>query len=128
MNDLRNKTYQDRINDIRDNLYIGGGIEQAKNLLYHLMDSTVNLAPAIQPSDMLSVLSNLYDNYTSIIKYHSFIKVDKCFSLINKKTYPCLTYNMEFVLRKYGTPEWSDVEYVMPFFDVNRANDIINHE
>ena len=92
------------------------------------MDSTVNLAPAIQPSDMLSVLSNLYDNYTSIIKYHSFIKVDKCFSLINKKTYPCLTYNMEFVLRKYGTPEWSDVEYVMPFFDVNRANDIINHE
>ena len=58
---------------------------------------------------MFNVLSNF--------KYNSFIKVDKC-----------LTYNMEFVLRKYGTPEWNDVEYVMPLFDVNRANDIIKHE
>ena len=39
---------------------------------------------------MFNVLSNF--------KYNSFIKVDKC-----------LTYNMEFVLRKYGTPEWNDV-------------------
>ena len=30
MNDLKNKTYKDRINDIQNNLYIGGGIEQAK--------------------------------------------------------------------------------------------------
>ena len=128
MNDLKNKTYKDRINDIRDNLYIGGGVEQAKKLLYHLMDSTGSLSQVIQPSDMFNVLSNLYDNYANIIKYNSFIKVDKCFPLVNKQTYPCLTYNMEFVLRKYGTTEWNDVEYVMPFFDINRANDIIKHE
>ena len=128
MNDLKNKTYKDRINDIRDNLYIGGGVEQAKKLLYHLMDSTGSLSQVIQPSDMFNVLSNLYDNYANIIKYNSFIKVDKCFPLVNKQTYPCLTYNMEFVLRKYGTAEWNDVEYVMLFFDVNRANDIIKHE
>ena len=35
---------------------------------------------------------------------------------------------MKFVLRKYGTPEWEDVEYVLPYLDVNRANDIINHD
>ena len=120
MNDLKNKTYKDRINDIKNNLYIGGGIEQAKNLLYHLMDSTGSLSPVIQPSDMFNVLFNF--------KYNSFIKVDNCLLLVNKQTYPCLTYNMEFVLRKYGTSEWNDVEYVMSFFDINRANDIINHE
>ena len=61
------------------------------------MDSTGSLSPVIRASDMFNVLSNF--------KYNSFIKDDKCFPLVNKQTYPCLTYNMEFVLRKYGTPE-----------------------
>lgn len=38
MNDLKNKTYKDRINDIQNNLYIGGGIQQAKT--YYITSNT----------------------------------------------------------------------------------------
>ena len=124
----KNKTYEDRINDIKDNLFIGGGIGQAETLMYHLLDSTNKDSTSLNASKVLRIIADMIDNYTRIIKYGSFVKVDRCFSLVDKRTYPCLTNDMQFVLRKYGTPEWEDVEFVMPYLDVNRANDIINHE
>ena len=96
--------------------------------MYHLMDGTQQYKASLGASNVLDVIGKMIDDYIRIIKYGSFVKVDRCFSLVDKRTYPCLTKDMEFVLRKYGTPEWKDVEYVMPYLDVNRANDIINHE
>ncbi len=128
MGNISNKSYEDRINDIQNNLFAGGGIGQAKDLLYHLMDDTQRYSAALEASTVLNVISKMLDDYARIIKYNSFVKVDRCFSLVDKRTYPCLTNDMKFVLRKYGTPEWEDVEYVLPYLDVNRANDIINHD
>lgn len=128
MENFSNKSYEDRLNDIQNNLFIGGGIGQAKDLMYHLMDGTQQYKASLGASNVLDVIGKMIDDYIRIIKYGSFVKVDRCFSLVDKRTYPCLTHNMEFVLRKYGTPEWEDVEFVMPYLDINRANDIINHE
>ena len=128
MGNFSNKSYEDRINDIQNNLFTSGGIGQAKDLMYHLMDDTQRYSAALEASAVLDVISKMLDDYVRIIKYNSFVKVDRCFSLVDKRTYPCLTNDMKFVLRKYGTLEWDDVEYVMPYLDVNRANDIINHD
>ena len=113
---------------MQNNLFTSGGIGQAKDLMYHLMDDTQRYSAALEASAVLDVISKMLDDYVRIIKYNSFVKVDRCFSLVDKRTYPCLTNDMKFVLRKYGTLEWDDVEYVMPYLDVNRANDIINHD
>lgn len=121
-------TYKEKYETVRTNLFSGGGLYQARDFLYNIMDETSPVGTSLNAATVLQDISKMIESYVRIIKYGSFVKVDRCFSLVDKQTYPCLTNDMQFVLRKYGTSEWEDVEFVMPYLDVNRANDIINHE
>ena len=69
----KNKTYEDRLNDIQNNLFIGGGIGQAKDLMYYLMDDTQQYKATLGASSVLDVIGKMIDNYVRIIKYNSFV-------------------------------------------------------
>ena len=59
-----NKTYEDRLNDIQNNLFIGGGIGQAKDLMYHLMDDTQQYKATLGASTVLGVIGKMIEEYS----------------------------------------------------------------
>ena len=60
MSDFVNKSYEDRIKDIKDNLYVGGGAGQA-NVLLNVMMSSFSQHEFTGHSDISvdNVLSNI---------------------------------------------------------------------
>ena len=41
-------------------------------------------------------------------------------------SYPCLDKSLTFTIRQYGTDEWNDVAYFMPYMNVDDAWRIID--
>lgn len=42
------------------------------------------------------------------------------------QSYPCLDKSLTFTIRQYGTDEWNDVAYFMPYMKVDDAWKIID--
>ena len=120
--------YKEKYENVCTNLFLDGGLYQARDFLYNIMDETSPVGTSLNAATVLQDISKMIESYVRIIKQASFIKANNYFGYVTGKTYPCLTKDMKFVLRKYGTDEWNDVAFIMPYFDVNRANDIINNE
>jgi len=130
MEDLNNKSYEDRIKDIKDNLYLGGGIGQA-NVLLDIMMSPFGGKEFgyadIDPTHVLVSVAQQIKQLTRTVKDGGIMPI-KLFEIakLGKAHYPyaCLDNDLKFCVKYYGEDTWKDILYVFPYMNCTTAFDI----
>ena len=130
MEDISDKSYEDRIKDIKDNLYLGGGIGQANVLLdimmspfggkefgYADIDPTHVLVSVAQQIKQL--IRTVKDGGIMPIKLFEAVKLGKA-----HYPYACLDKNLKFCVKHYGEEDWKDILYVFPYMNCMTAFDV----
>ena len=100
-----------------------GGKGLADDLMLRLIDEE-----AFSLESLFSIISTLYKNKERTIKNGGIYKNQKHLTDIMLKphhSYPCLDKSLTFTIRQYGTDEWNDVAYFMPYMKVDDAWKII---
>lgn len=111
---------KERIDNILNNLYSGGGVGQCRSLLYCLLDSG-----DIKTSDVFDTIENIIITKKRCIE-NFIIPIDRCDYLYqNGEKLACLDKDLKFCVAEKGTPEWDNVAFVMPHYDVNKATSLI---
>ena len=101
-----------------------GGKGLADDMMLRLIDEE-----AFSLESLFSIISTLYTNKERTIKNGGIYKNEKHFTDIMLKphhSYPCLDKSLKFTIRQYGTDEWNDVAYFMPYMKVDNAWKIID--
>ena len=101
-----------------------GGKGLADDLMLRLIDEE-----AFSLESLFSIISTLYKNKERTIKNGGIYKNEKHLTDIMLKphhSYPCLDKSLTFTIRQYGTDEWNDVAYFMPYMNVDNAWKIID--
>ena len=128
--DISERTMFDKLETIKENLFIDGGIAQAKSLISCLFDSTSN-SNIIKTSDILRLIADIVENYEEIINERTFVPISRFMSGVEGNLYPVITKDFKFKLLTFGSQEFNDAEYVMPYFPSQKAKEIlfnkINH-
>lgn len=133
MDDFTNKSYEDRIQSIKDNLYAGGGIGQA-NVLLNIMMSSFGQREFTGHSDISidAVLSNISQelkNLKRIVRDGGIVPI-KIFesqfkgSIRPHDCYACLDKNLKFCVKHYGEDDWKNILYVFPYMNCSTAFDV----
>ena len=128
---LYSKSYEDRLETIKNNLYIGGGIGQANSLL------SIMLSPYgkdfgvsdINPEDVLLIISNQIKNMRKTIKDGGIVPIkifESNFKGVHRlhHAYACLDKNLKFCVKHYGEDDWKDILYVFPYMNCTTAYDV----
>ena len=133
MEDFKNKSYEKRIEDIKNNLYIGGGAVQAGNILNVMMSSFSNKeftgASDISIDLVLSIISNEIKSLKRIVRDGGIVPI-KMFENYFKgmirphDCYACLDKDLKFCVRHYGEEDWKDILYVFPYMNCSTAFDV----
>ena len=100
-----------------------GGKGLADDLMLRLIDEE-----AFSLESLFSIISTLYTSKELTIKNGGIYKNQKHLTDIMLKphqSYPCLDKSLTFTIRQYGTDEWNDVAYFMPYMKVDDAWKII---
>lgn len=114
--------YQKKIDNICNELYVGGGRGQCKDLLKFMLDNE-----DIHPEDVLGDISQLLSERKRLLEEDCILPINRCdYFLEDGKTYTCLDKDLKFCIRKKGTPEWKDVSHVLTRFKPQRAFDLIH--
>ena len=130
MEDYTNKSYEARIKDIKDNLYIGGGIGQANVLLDVMMSPFGNKEFGLADIDTTHILNSIAQQIkqlTRIVKDGGVIPIKFFESMklgVLHHPYACLDNNLKFCVKHYGEETWKDILYVFPYMNCNTAFDI----
>lgn len=129
-----NKDWNKRIEDINNNLYLGGGIEQAKALLGIMMSPYAGKNKAfgisdINTEDVLSIISQQIKCLKNTIKDGgifpiSFIENTFKNYMTKGMAYACLDKDLKFCVKHYGEDDWKDITYVFPYMNCNVAYDV----
>ena len=101
-----------------------GGKGLADDLMLRLIDEE-----AFSLESLFSIISTLYTSKELTIKNGGIYKNEKHLTDIMLKphqSYPCLDKSLTFTIRQYGTDEWNDVAYFMPYMNVDAAWRIID--
>ena len=101
-----------------------GGKGLADDLMLRLIDED-----AFSLESLFSIISTLYTSKELTIKNGGIYKNQKHLTDIMLKphqSYPCLDKSLTFIIRQYGTDEWNDVAYFMPYMKVDAAWKIID--
>ena len=101
-----------------------GGKGLADDMLLRLIDE--GLFPL---ETLFSIISTLYTNKERTIKNGGIYKNYKHLTDVMLKphqSYPCFDKSLKFTIRQYGTDEWNDVAYFMPYMNVDAAWRIID--
>ena len=129
MGDFSNKSYEDRIKDIKDNLYVGGGAAQASFLLAALM-SPYNKEfgqSDIDVADVLNTISQQIQTLRRTVKDGGImpIKIFESRGVFQQhNAYACLDKDLKFCVRHYGEDDWKDILYVFPYMNSTTAFDV----
>lgn len=129
MGDFLNKSYEDRIKDIKDNLYVGGGAAQASILLAALM-SPYNKEfgqSDIDVADVLNTISQQIQLLRRTVKDGGIMPIITFESLgvfKQHNAYACLDKDLKFCVRHYGEDDWKDILYVFPYMNCMTAYDV----
>ena len=130
MEDINNKNYEDRIKDIKDNLYVGGGVGQASVLLDIMMSPFASKEfgyADIDPSNILIGIAQQIKQLIRTVKDGGImhIKSFETFKL-GKDHYPyaCLDNNLKFCVKHYGEEDWKNILYVFPYMNCMTAFDV----
>lgn len=133
MSDFVYKSYEDRIKDIKDNLYVGGGVGQA-NVLLNVMMSSFSQREFTGHSDIS--IDNVLSNISQEIKHLKRVVRDggivpiKLFEsqfkgcIRQHDCYACLDTNLKFCVKHYGEKDWNNILYVFPYMNSMTAFDV----
>lgn len=133
MEDFNNKSYEKRIEDIKNNLYIGGGAAQAGSILNIMMSSFSNKeftgASDISVDLVLSIISGEIHSLKRIVRDGGIVPIkmfENCFKGMIRPhdSYACLDKDLKFCVRQYGTENWKDILYVFPYMNCSTAFDV----
>ena len=133
MEDFKNKSYEERIQDIKNNLYVGGGAGQA-NVLLNVMMSSFSQREFTGYSDISvdNVLSNISQemkHLKRVVRDGGIVPI-KFFESQFKgcvrqhDCYACLDKNLKFCVKHYGEKDWKDILYVFPYMNSMTAFDV----
>jgi len=133
MGDFKNKSFEDRIKDIKDNLYVGGGKVQG-DILLNVMMSSFSQKEFTGESDISidTVLSNISQEIKSlkrVIRDGGVVPI-KIFESQFKRCikqhncYACLDTNLKFCVKHYGEKDWNNILYVFPYMNCMTAFDV----
>jgi hypothetical protein len=130
MGDINNKSYEDRIKDIKDNLYAGGGAGQESILLDVMMSpfGSKEFGYAdIDPTNVLVSIGNQLKQLIRTVKDGGVIPI-KLFEGVkmgkDHHPYACLDNDLKFCVKHYGEDTWKDILYVFPYMNCTTAFDI----
>ena len=133
MDNFTNKSYEDRISDIKANLYAGGGEGQA-NVLLNIMMSSFSKKEFTGASDISidSVLSNISHEIKTlkgIVRNGGIVPIKMFENHFKGMTrphdcYACLDKNLKFCVKHYGEDDWKDILYVFPYMNCMTAYDV----
>ena len=128
--EINNKSYEDRIKDIKNNLYLGGGIGQA-NTLFDIMLSPYGSKEFghsdIDPTYILNSIGQQIKQLIHTIKDGGIMPI-KLFESLNfgkeHYAYACLDNDLKFCVKHYGEDNWKDILYVFPYMNCHTAFDV----
>lgn len=129
MEDFYNKSWEDRIKDINNNLYIGGGIGQADSLMSIMMSpygkdfGVVD----IDPVNMLTLIGSQIKSLRNTIKNGGIVPIklfEQSFQKSTHMAYACLDKDLKFCVKHYGEEDWKDILYVFPYMNCMTAFDV----
>ena len=132
MDDLYNKELKDRLEDIKNNLYIGGGREQASLIMSILMSPYTQKDfgySDIDVSDVLISIARQIKELRSTISNGGIVPI-KIFEnsfkdvIQNHMAYACLDNDLKFCVKHYGEDDWKDILYVFPYMNCMTAYDV----
>ena len=124
-----NHELEERYQQLKNDFFLStehfmGGKGFADNMLLRLIDDG-----AFSLESLFSIISTLYTNKERTIKNGGIYKNEKHLTDIMLKphhSYPCLDKSLTFTIRQYGTDEWNNVAYFMPYMNVDDAWKIID--
>lgn len=120
---MSDKSFENRIHDIKNDLYFGGGEAQAQFLLKAMMGGLLK-SPDIDPSKVLINISQLINEYRSIIHSGGIVPV-KSFTFGKEGIpYACLDKDLKFCVRHFKDKNWKDILYVFPYMNSTTAFDV----
>ena len=119
---------EDRFKQLKNDFFLStehfmGGKGVADDMMLRLIDDG-----AFSLESLFSIISTLYTSKELTIKNGGIYKNQKHLTDIMLKphhSYPCLDKSLTFTIRQYGTDEWNDVAYFMPYMNVDNAWKII---
>lgn len=132
MEDFNNKTWENRIEDINNNLYIGGGSGQASALLSIMMSPFGGKEFGNRSIDVYDVLANIshqIKELTRVVQDGGIVPIKIFENSLkgmhrNHDAYACLDKNLKFCVKHYGEDDWKDILYVFPYMNCNTAYDV----
>lgn len=132
MENIKDKSYEDRIKDIKENLYAGGGAGQASILLNAMMSPFSHKEfgyTDINVTDVLNSISQQIRELTRTIRDGCIVPI-KFFENNMKGMHrqhdaiACLDKNLKFCVKHYGEKDWNDILYVFPYMNCMTAFDV----
>ena len=134
MKDFQNKDWYERIEDINNNLYLGGGKDQCNALLSIMMspygDKKKDFGVSdIEAEDILTIISQQLTSLKRTIKNGGIFPIDIIENSLKNymrkgMAYACLDNNLKFCVKHYGEDDWKDIKYVFPYMNCSTAYDI----
>lgn len=133
MENFTNKEWNDRIEDIKNNLYTGGGIGQANALLsillspYYKKDFGIS---DINPEDVLTIIGQQISALRKTVRNGGIFPIDVIETTLFKNymqkgmAYACLDKDLKFCVKHYGEDDWKDITYVFPYMNCSTAFDV----
>ena len=131
--DFNNKSFKDRIEDINNNLYLGGGFDQA-NALINIMLSPFSQKEFTGNSDIdvsgvLISIGNQIKELKRIIKDGGIVPFNvfmNSFKHMHRlcNAYACLDKDLKFCVKHFGEGDWKDILYVFPYMNSTTAYDV----
>ena len=124
-----NHELEERYQQLKNDFFLStehfmGGKGLADDMMLRLIDEE-----EFSLKSLFSIISTLYTSKELTIKNGGIYKNYKHLTDIMLKphhSYPCLDKSLTFTIRQYGTDEWNDVAYFMPYMKVDNAWKIID--
>lgn len=132
--DFNNKSFKDRIEDINNNLYIGGGMNQASAIISIMMSPFSQREftgrSDIDVSDVLHIIDGQIKSLKRILKDGGIVPIsvfENSFKGMHRThdAYACLDNDLKFCVKYYGDEDWKDIMYVFPYMNSMTAYDVL---
>lgn len=129
--DFTNKDWAERIEDIKNNLYLGGGKGQADSLIATMLSPYgKNFGQSdIDVHTTLTSISAQIRSLKQTVLSGGIVPI-KIFENSFKRTiqnympYACLDNDLKFCVKHYGEKDWKNIKYVFPYMHTTTAFDV----
>lgn len=115
--------YKNRLENIKSNLYLGGGVGQAHSFLTTLMTGFGQM-PDIDPTLVLNDIGNIIKIYQRLISTSGIVPIKNFYNGRKHDAYACLDNDLKFCVKHYGEEDWKDIKYVFPYMNCTTAFDV----